>query len=70
MSFVNIRVTTENGEPTKQQRPELIAAVTDLIACVLHKNKAPTLIMIDEIHTDNYRLGGGSITEVRKNNPA
>lgn len=70
MPFVNIRITAENGEPTKQQKQELIAGVTDLIARVLHKNKASTVVIIDEIHTDNYGLGGSSITEVRRNNPA
>ncbi|EJM0530121.1 2-hydroxymuconate tautomerase family protein, partial [Campylobacter coli] len=64
--FVNIRITKENGGPTSEQKQELIAGVTDLLAKVLNKNKASTVVIIDEIDTDNYGLGGKSITQVRK----
>ena len=53
MPFVNIRITKENGEPTSEQKQELIAGVTDLLAKVLNKNKASTVVIIDEIDTDN-----------------
>ncbi len=33
---------------------------------MLNKNKASTVVIINEIDTDNYGLGGKSITEVRK----
>lgn len=66
MPFVNIRITKENGTPTKAQKRELITRVTDLLAKVLGKNKATTVVIIDEIDTDNYGLGGDSITQVRK----
>lgn len=66
MPFVNIRITKENGEPTNEQKQELITGVTDLLARVLNKNKASTVVIIDEIDTDNYGLGGKSITQVRK----
>ncbi|EAL2765514.1 4-oxalocrotonate tautomerase family protein [Campylobacter coli] len=66
MPFVNIRITKENGEPTSEQKQELITGVTDLLAKVLNKNKASTVVIIDEIDTDNYGLGGKSITQVRK----
>lgn len=68
MPFVNIKITKENG-PTKEQKEALIAGVTDLLAQVLHKNRASTVVIIEEIETDNYGLGGQSITEVRKANP-
>lgn len=54
MPFVNIRITKENGEPTTEQKQELIAGVTDLLAKVLNKNKSSTVVIIDEIDTDNY----------------
>lgn len=66
MPFVNIRITKENGEPTTKQKEELIKGVTDLLAQVLNKNKASTVVIIDEIDTDNYGLGGKSISCVRK----
>lgn len=67
MPLVNIRITAENGEPTAEQKQQLITGVTDLLAEVLHKNKASTVVIIDEIDTDNYGLGGRSITELRRN---
>ncbi|EMZ39888.1 2-hydroxymuconate tautomerase family protein [Helicobacter bilis] len=70
MPFVNIRITKENGEPTTKQKEEIITGVTDLLAKVLNKNKASTVVIIDEIDTDNYGLGGKSITEVRKEQKA
>lgn len=66
MPFVNIRITKENGEPTLKQKQELIEGVTDLLTKVLNKNKASTVVIIDEIEMDNYGLGGKTITEVRK----
>ncbi|RTI71497.1 2-hydroxymuconate tautomerase family protein [Campylobacter jejuni] len=66
MPFVNIRITKENGKPTLKQKQELIEGVTDLLAKVLNKNKASTVVIIDEIEMDNYGLGGKTITEVRK----
>ncbi|EPV3376374.1 2-hydroxymuconate tautomerase family protein [Campylobacter jejuni] len=66
MPFVNIRITKENGEPTTEQKQELISGVTDLLAKVLNKNKSSTVVIIDEIDTDNYGLGGKSITQARK----
>lgn len=66
MPFVNIRITQENGEPTTEQKQQLIEGVTELLAKVLNKNKASTVVIVDEIQTDNYGLGGKSITEVRE----
>ncbi|WP_367960162.1 2-hydroxymuconate tautomerase family protein [Helicobacter acinonychis] len=67
MPFVNIKITKENG-PTKEQKEELIAGVTEVLVKVLHKNKASTVVIIEEIDTDNYGLGGQSITQVCKAN--
>ncbi|EGB5536175.1 4-oxalocrotonate tautomerase family protein [Campylobacter upsaliensis] len=66
MPFVNIKITKENKTPTKEQKEALIRGVTELIAKILNKNKASTVVIIDEINTDNYGLGGESITQVRK----
>ncbi len=66
MPFVNVRIIKEQGCPTTEQKKELIAGITELLSKVLNKNKASTVVIIDEIDTDNYGLGGKSITEVRK----
>ncbi|MCZ6156767.1 4-oxalocrotonate tautomerase family protein [Campylobacter ureolyticus] len=66
MPFVKICVTKENDEPTKEQKELLINGVANLINEVLGKNKSSTVVIIEEIDTDNYGLGGKSITNLRK----
>ena len=65
MPYVNIKVTGGSEAPTVQQKAELIAGVTELLARVLNKNPATTVVVIDEVDMDNYGLGGKTITEVR-----
>ena len=68
MPFVNIKLTGGSEAPTAEQKAELIAGVTELLARVLNKNPASTVVIIDEVPMDNYGLGGKTITEVRKQN--
>lgn len=66
MPFVNMRITKENGQPTTEQKKELIEGVTDLLVKVLNKDRASVIVIIDEIDTDNYGRNGKTITEIRK----
>lgn len=65
MPYVNIKVTGGSEAPSVAQKAELIRGVTELLARVLHKNPATTVVVIDEVDMDNYGLGGRSIREVR-----
>lgn len=60
MPFVNIKITREGASP--DQKAELIRGVTDLLADVLGKNPATTVVVIEEVDTDNWGIGGESIT--------
>lgn len=64
MPFVNIKVTRE--EVTAEQKRRLIVGVTDLLAEVLGKNPATTVVIIDEVDTDNWGIGGEPVSEIRK----
>jgi 4-oxalocrotonate tautomerase len=64
MPFVNIRITREGA--TAEQKRRLIQGVTDLLADVLGKNPKTTFVIIDEVDTDNWGIGGESVTELRK----
>lgn len=66
MPFVNIKVTGGSEAPTVEQKAELIKGVTDLLARVLNKNPATTVVIIDEVDMDNYGMGGESTTVRRK----
>lgn len=66
MPYVNIKITRENGEPTKAQKEQLIEGATRLVSDVLGKNPATTFVIIEELETDNWGIGGESITNRRK----
>ena len=66
MTYVNIKVTGGREAPSAEQKAELIAGVTDLLARVLNKNPETTVVVIDEVDMDNWGIGGKSVTERRK----
>ena len=68
MPYVNIKVTGGRETPSAEQKAELIAGVTDLLARVLNKNPETTVVVIDEVDMDNWGIGGKSVTERRKQN--
>ncbi len=64
MPYVNIRITDE--KVTKDQKERLIKGATQLLVDVLDKNPATTVVVIDEVNTDNWGIGGETVTELRK----
>ena len=66
MPYVNIKITKEGATPA--QKAELIAGVTELLQRVLHKNPATTVVVIDEVETDNWGIGGEQVTVLRQKN--
>ena len=64
MPYVNIKITKEGA--TKEQKEELIEGATELLVRVLGKNPATTVVVIDEVDTDNWGIGGKQVTELRK----
>lgn len=66
MPYVNIKITRENGSPTKEQKQRIIQGVTELLGEVLGRDSASLVVVIDEIDCDNYGVGGITITQKRK----
>ena len=64
MPYVNIKVTREGVTP--EQKAELIRGATDLLSKVLGKNPATTVVVIDEVETDNWGIAGESVSVRRK----
>ena len=64
MPYVNIRVTRDGV--TAEQKAALIKGTTQLLVDVLGKNPATTMVVIDEVDTDNWGIGGESVTVRRK----
>ena len=66
MPYVNTKITREGA--TAEQKKALIAGVTQLLVDTLGKNPASTFVIIDEVDTDNWGLGGRPVTELRQEN--
>jgi 4-oxalocrotonate tautomerase len=64
MPYVNIKVTNEGV--TKEQKQQLIQGATQLLVDVLGKNPKTTVVVIDEVETDNWGIAGEQVTELRK----
>jgi 4-oxalocrotonate tautomerase len=64
MPYVNIKITKEGA--TYDQKAELIKGVTQLLVDVLGKNPDRVFVVIDEVETDNWGVGGETITARRK----
>jgi 4-oxalocrotonate tautomerase len=64
MPYVNIKITREGATPA--QKAELIRGVTELLRDKLGKNPATTVVVIDEVDTDNWGIGGESVTVRRR----
>jgi 4-oxalocrotonate tautomerase len=63
MPYVNIRITRDGV--TAEQKAQLIKGVTQLLVDVLGKNPQTTMVVIDEVETDNWGLAGESVTVLR-----
>lgn len=64
MPFVNIKITADGV--TSEKKAEVIAGVTKLLQQVLGKNPATTVVVIEEVPTDNWGIGGETVTARRK----
>lgn len=64
MPYVNIKITREQTTP--EQKAALIRGVTQLLVDVLGKNPQTTVVVIDEVDTDNWGIGGESVTVRRR----
>ena len=63
MPYVNIKVTDEGV--TRDQKEELISGTTQLLKEVLNKNPASTFVIVEEVPTDNWGIGGDLVTDIR-----
>ena len=66
MPYVNIKVTGGSEAPTREQKAELIKGTTELLARVLNKNPATTVVIIEEVEMDNWGIAGETVTVRRQ----
>jgi len=63
MPYINIKITDE--QVTQQDKQKLIAGATQLLQDVLGKNPKTTFVIIEEVSTDNWGIGGESVSVLR-----
>ena len=64
MPYVNIKITKDGA--SAGQKAQVISGVTNLLRDILGKNPQTTVVVIDEVDTDNWGIGGESVTQRRK----
>ncbi len=59
MPYVNIKIA---GSASAEDKAKVIEGVTIVLRDVLGKPPASTYVVIDEVSTDNWGVGGESLT--------
>jgi 4-oxalocrotonate tautomerase len=65
MPVLNIIMTKEQGGATKEQKAALIEGFTKVFTEVMGRGEKTMVVIITEVDTDNYGIGGRTITEIR-----
>ena len=61
MPMVNVKITREGA--TDEQKSQVIAEMTEVLARVLGKNPATTIVIIEEVETENWGIAGEPVSE-------
>jgi len=63
MPYINLKLTPEGL--TAQIKAELIAEFTQILTQKLGKNPNTTIVIIEEVATDNWGIAGDTVTKRR-----
>ncbi len=64
MPMINVKITREGA--SAEQKSQVIAEMTEVLARVLGKNPETTIVIIEEVETENWGIAGESVSERRK----
>ena len=64
MPMVNVKITREGA--TAEQKSQVIDEMTEVLARVLGKNPQTTIVIIEEVETENWGIAGEPVSERRK----
>ena len=65
MPVINVKMTHEDGGATKEQKEKLSKGITELFSQIFNRGPSSAVVIIEEVSTDNYSVGGKSITQIR-----
>ena len=63
MPMVNVKITREGA--TAEQKSQVMAEMTEVLARVLGKNPETTIVIIEEVETENWGIAGQPVSERR-----
>ncbi len=67
MPVINVTMTKEDGGATPEQKEALAKGLTDVFVQVFNGRGAKScVVIIDEVSTDNYAIGGETVTKIRE----
>jgi len=67
MPVINVKMTHEDGGATKEQKEQLSKGITELFASIFNgRGASSAVVIIEEINTENYAIGGKTISNIRK----
>ena len=58
-------MTHEDGGATKEQKEELVKEITQSFSKIFGRGSSSAVVIIEEISTDNYAIGGKTISNIR-----
>jgi 4-oxalocrotonate tautomerase len=64
--FINVKMTHEDGGATKEQKERLAKGITELFSDIFGRGASSAVVLIEEVSTDNYAIGGKTITNIRE----
>ena len=64
MPMVNVKITREGA--SADQKSQVIAEMTEVLARVLGKNPETTIVIIEEVETENWGIAGEPVSKRRK----
>jgi len=66
MPIINVKMTHEDGGASKEQKARLAKELTDTFVNIFGRGEKTCVVIIDEVHTDNYAIGGKTISSIRE----
>lgn len=66
MPYINVKMTKEDGGATKEQKEKLARGITELFSDIFGRGSSSAVVLIEEVSTDNYAIGGKTVTNIRK----
>ena len=64
MPYVNFKLTPDGLTP--ENKAQIIKETTDMLVRILNKNPATTMVTIETVETDNWGIGGETVTVLRQ----